>query len=103
MYTHPATFGRPGQPVSRKVTVPVTVGTREAFAHDCHAPLTEPPVGPTNRTAPREATGAASAARVSGRPPIPPRPASTTIATTRRSTERFVPQPGASRVAAQLT
>ena len=43
VYTHPAAFGRRGHPVSLITTCPVTVGMSDAFAHDCHCPLSRLP------------------------------------------------------------
>ena len=49
------TSADPGHPVSRSVTVPVTVGTSEALAHACHCPLSRPPVGAHQPHRPRAA------------------------------------------------
>src|SRR4051794_4425970 len=86
VYTQPATFGNPGQPVARTVTVPRTVGTSEAFAHACHCPPSGAPLGTSSRTAPRAATAFPNTARGSNRPGTTPRPVSTTIVAIRRST-----------------
>src|SRR3954454_20767608 len=94
-YTHPAIFGSSGHPDNRIVTVPVTVGIRDALAQACHEPEIEEPDAPSKVTPPRAATGAADAARANGRPRTMPRPAKTRIDQTRRSTVRFVPQSGA--------
>ncbi len=85
VYTHPAAFGRPGHPVSLITTCPVTVGMSDAFAHDCHCPLSRFPPDATSRTARVPAGSAPQAARSSGRPRPADTPASTTTATIRRS------------------
>src|SRR3954454_12481804 len=91
-YTHPAIFGSSGHPDNRIVTVPVTVGIRDALAQPCQEPEIEEPDAPSKVTPPRAATGAADAARANGRPRSAPRPAMTRIDQPRRSTVRFVPQ-----------